>query len=402
MRIVQVGTDRLPIPPRFGGAYETYIYGISRMLVKMGHDVHVISFGTGGKEFEEEGIIFHTFSLRSHFARLSSRVLGAIDEPNRNVPFVNAKIIKILRQISKKYGPIDIIHAHLLSTSLAPIVFRRSCSPETKLIFHWHNEPARRRMKRPINMWIAREYDVHCPVSNYVKRKFIEYSRINPSRVITIHNAVDTEIFRYSEDFRNEVRCKLGLEDDVHTILYIGRIIPEKGLHHLVLALSYLVRSKRKFRLLIVGPKGHYEKEEQSYYQYTERLIGMLKLREHVSYLGRVKKKDLPKLYSASDIVVVPSLFQDPCPTVVLEAMACGRPVIAYNVGGIPEIIQNGVTGYIVPKGDIEALCKMIMKCLEEPSHERIGPNARERVEKYFSYSAVCRKLVQLYQRLLS
>jgi hypothetical protein len=79
MRIIQVGTDRLSIPPRFGGAYETYIYGISRTLARMGHEAHVISFDNYEREYEEDGIIYHTFSLDSPLSKILSKCLGLID-----------------------------------------------------------------------------------------------------------------------------------------------------------------------------------------------------------------------------------------------------------------------------------------------------------------------------------
>jgi spore coat protein SA len=398
MRIVSIGTDRLPVPPKFGGAYETYIYGVSKTLVRMGHEVHIISFDYCEREYEKDGIIYHTFSLNSPISKVLSKFLGLIDEPNKNVPYVNVKILKILETINMKYGFIDVIHAHLLATCLAPIIFRRIYSNKTKLVLHWHNEPTPRKMKKWINRWIAQEYDIHCAVSNYIRNKLINYLNINPAKVEVIYNAVDDEIFRFNIGSRKEMRHKLGLHDE-YIVLYVGRIIPEKGLHHLILALPYVIKHLQKVKLIIVGPKGHYEKEERDYYSYIDELIKRLCLQNFIIYLGSLQREDLPKIYSASDVVVVPSLFQDACPTVILEAMACGRPVIAYNTGGIPEIIEKGITGYLVEKGDIEMLQKALVACFNQNNHENIALNSRMRINKYFTFSAICEKLIRLYQK---
>jgi len=123
-------------------------------------------------------------------------------------------------------------------------------------------------------------------------------------------------------------------------------------------------------------------------------------LEKKVSEITRIENEELPKVYCASDVVMVPSLWQDPCPTVVLEAMACGKPVISYNVGGTPEIIEDGVMGYLVRRGDKEMLAKKLLTCLSQPNLDFIALNSRKRIDKDFSYWSVCEKLSELYQTL--
>lgn len=400
MRIVQIGTDVLPVPPKYGGAYETYIYGVSKTLVAMGFEVHIIALDEKEREYVKEGIMYHTFRLNSPWAKSISILLKLIDEPNKNVPYITHKISSILKLITDAYGEIDIIHVHLPATSLAPLVFKSLYKSRTKLVMHWHNEPRYGIIRKIMHKSLMLRYNIHCAVSRYIKRKLLTYIRDLYGRISVVYNAVDTEFFVYREQYRNKMREQLGLPNDGYVILFIGRIIPEKGLHHIIKIMPQLIRRFKDLKLVIVGPKGHYEKEDSSYFRYVNNLIKTYNLEKHVLYLGRVKREYLPWVYSMADVIAVPSLWQDPCPTVVLEAMSCGRPVVAYNVGGIPEIIKNNVTGFIVEKGNINMLKIALEKCLRNRSRWN-ATVIRSHVEKQFSYRAVCCKLKRLYEALI-
>lgn len=392
MRIFQIGTDRLPCNSKFGGAIETYVYNISKELAERGLKVHVITLGNKDEIFEENGLIFHSFSLDRSMGKILAKISSFVSSSNRNIIYVSYKILNILNRIRKTYGDIDVIHSHYFTTSLAPLLYKSLYDNSVKLVLHWHNEPK----SNWINKFVAKRYDVVAAVSNYVKIAIIQ--RLGINKVKVAYNAIDTNFFRFNEAWRAEVRENLGFSKDDFVLLFVGRIVKEKGLHHLLKALHEIARyGKDKIKAIIVGPRGHFDREENSQYTiFIEKLLQ--NLRNQVFYLGKIPREELVKVYCASDAVVVPSIFPDPCPSVILEAMSCNRPIIAYNVGGIPELIRDTEPIFLVNSCKPSDLAKAIIELHDNINRDTLYANLRSIVEKRFSIKTIVDSLMDLYQ----
>ncbi len=394
VRIVELCTDILPCPPPKGGAIETYVYGISKATALQGAEVHLIT--TEKRHDVDYGNVHvHVVNLSTSIASKLRKLFALISPPNSSIPYLFIKLLKLFSEIENLHGEIDVIHSHYFTTSLAPLIYKY-IKGESVVVGHLHNEPKPNK----VNKLLIELYDLHLAVSNYVKRRTIELLRVSPDKIGIVYNAVDTEFFKPCKPSEKaDKRKKFGVEDNDFVIAFIGRIVPEKGLHHLILTSKILKQKGYKFKLLVAGPLGHFNMEMlEGYPSICFNLIHRLNLSNNVKYMGRLEREKLRDIYCASDLIAVPSLWEDPCPTVVLETMAMGRPVVAYASGGIPELIPP-YSGIVIkgksPRLLAEAI-EMVMQGTFSFNESATVEWAREK----FSYIAVARKLLKIFERL--
>ncbi|WP_448381041.1 glycosyltransferase family 4 protein [Gloeomargarita sp.] len=164
------------------------------------------------------------------------------------------------------------------------------------------------------------------------------------------------------------------------TVVYVGVLIPRKGLTHLITAFGQVVRRVPASELRIIG-----RPENPDYFQSLKQQTAAQELSEKVIFLPEIPQQELCYQIAESSVLVLPSLSEG-LGRVLVEAMAAGTPVIGSSVGGIPDIIKEGVTGFLVPPGDENALAEKLIYLLENP-HEvlAMGQRGREFVQSYFS-----------------
>lgn len=169
--------------------------------------------------------------------------------------------------------------------------------------------------------------------------------------------------------------------------LYLGRLSPEKGVHLLVESL----RSHPAVRLRIAGPIRD---------EYSRDLVGMVVragMSDRVSFTGLVEGKDKERLIEGASCLVCPSVWYENTPNTVLEAYAHGKPVIAFDIGCMPEIVEDGVTGAIVPLQDLDALGSAVERCLTDPRYARdLGENARRVARQRYSAEQHLDRLLEI------
>jgi glycosyltransferase involved in cell wall biosynthesis len=182
-----------------------------------------------------------------------------------------------------------------------------------------------------------------------------------------------------------EVFLKAGESDGARepVILYAGVLIPRKGVHHLLRAFAKVVQEFPEVRLEIVG-----RDENPEYAEELRQEVFRLRLNGRVSFVGEVPQVELANRMRRSRVFVLPT-YSEGLPRVVFEAMATSVPVIATAVSGIPEIIQNEITGFLVPPGDEEALAERLRWVLKHPQEAKaMGHRAREFARSFFSPEA--------------
>jgi len=192
-----------------------------------------------------------------------------------------------------------------------------------------------------------------------------------------------------------ELRSQLGLEDNGPVILALGRLVGKKGFHILVQAMAYVVDSHPRARCIIAGegPQG----------ESLRSLALRLKVAEHIRFPGVVPWNQVSIYMRLSDVCIVPSIHDagnvDGLPTVVLEAMSAGRPVIASNVAGIPLIVSHGETGLLVPEQDPKQLALAICSLLDHPQlARRLGEAGQSRVKQELNWGSVVERFVAMYR----
>lgn len=204
------------------------------------------------------------------------------------------------------------------------------------------------------------------------------------ANIMVIPNGIDIEEFRPLSTGKNE---------DNH-ILFVGRLDSyRKGVHFLLQALKKLNEEKLPCKLTIIG--------DGPYRPRLEGLARDLNLR-NTEFLGRIPNARLPVYYNQADMFVLPSCAEG-MSNVVLEAMACGLPVIATSVGGNPELVENEETGLLVPPENVEALCDSFKKLLSDKKlRERMGSLGRKKVEEYFTWDRIAGEYLKLYESIRS
>jgi glycosyltransferase involved in cell wall biosynthesis len=226
-----------------------------------------------------------------------------------------------------------------------------SRATRAKLVCHLRLLPPATRSGRQIRIMIPR-VDRFIAVSDDTRRRWGQ-AGLPVERIDVVHNGIDLSTFSPgSVEERQAARRSLGLCDDDYAIVYVGRIDHVKGVHVLVEAASRFATKLPNARLIVVGQPIWHESEQDglNYIEELRRLAGDLR----IDFAG--PQYDLVPFYRAADVAVTPSTWPEPFGRVVIEAMACGAPVVASRIGGIPEILTGDLSDFMFPAGDSHAL----------------------------------------------
>jgi spore coat protein SA len=194
-----------------------------------------------------------------------------------------------------------------------------------------------------------------------------------------VYNSVDTEKFRVNNSREDRVK-----------ILYAGRFDTGKGVEHLIAAIPEVIKKHGNCLFLFVGG-GALRK-------WAENLARKLN-KSNILFEGFVPYDRINRYYQLCDVVVVPSVWPEPFGRSIIEAMACGKPVIATKIGGIPELVKDGKTGLLVEPASSEEIANAITTLLDdEKKRERMGKRGRRIVEEKYNNEAIARKVLMVYK----
>ncbi len=233
-----------------------------------------------------------------------------------------------------------------------------------------------------------RYFDRIVAVSEYTKKKLIEL-HVPDGKIEIIHNGIDVSSFTRAG--KGSLRQALGLEEGSKVVGFIGRLGPEKGIPYLLEAADTICRSTKDIYFVLIG-EGVLKEE-------TEAFIASNKLQGRIIMLGW--RKDAVELMPDMDILLLPSLTEG-TPMVILESMAMGVPVIASDVGGIGEVIEDSKTGLLIKPRDSGAIVESVKALMDDTGlAERISRNAASEVESRFSARRMSEKYKQTYLSLM-
>lgn len=348
-------------PPKWLAGTEIATYSLAENLAKHGHEVHVITS-------LDEGLPKYCFEKGFHTHRLKKF----------NVRFVGILVFWAhVLMTQQKINP-DIIHVQSISNALPAVI--------AKILF-----------KKPFVVWgrgtdvyladwftkliskiIIKNADSVIALTNDMKQKIqAVYSR----DIFVIPNGIDLE--KYSRIPKNSKKVN-GI-----TILFVGRLHPVKGVQYLIEAMAIIHQEMPGVKLIIVGEGIEREK--------LEGLTKQLDLKGCIQFVGRVPQEKIPLFMQQADIFVLPSLAEG-FPNVLLEAMACGLPIVATRVGGIPEIIEDGRNGFLVnPKKPDEIADKLLFISRNKSITWKISKNNKEKVKKY-NWNNIVSNLEEIYR----
>jgi glycosyltransferase involved in cell wall biosynthesis len=230
--------------------------------------------------------------------------------------------------------------------------------------------------------------EVTLVANEWLKNILTSEFQVPLEQIKVLHYGFDTTNFIK----RSREKSSIKRPKDKKVIIYSGRLVELKGVNHLISALSELKKIRKDWVCWIIG-----NGDRQAELKVQSKALG---LDDDIFFFG--KRDDIPYLLANSDIFVLPSLIENQ-PLSVIEAQIAGKAIIVSDVGGLPEIIEDGVTGLITPAGDIKILCKKINLLLEDEKYrKRLGSNAKKWGMTHWSIDKGVKDLIEVYQSAIS
>lgn len=284
---------------------------------------------------------------------------------------------------------VDVLHAHQFgSNAWAALLGPLAGTPV--VIAHEHTwsfegQPLRKLLDRHL---IARRVDAFLTVSEEDRRRMIEIEKIDPAKLIMVPNGIPAP----PSPRRTDIRAELGIAEQAPVVGTVCTLRPQKALHVLIEAVAMLVRRFPDLRLVIAGTGAE-----------RQRLLGLVEalgLERTVMMLGY--RPDVPDVLRAFDVAASSSDFEG-TPLSMLEYMEAGLPIVATDVGGVPDVIEDGVHGTLVERRDPAALAAAIEALLADRSRAaEMGRRGQQRRREEFSIEATVRRVEALYERLVA
>jgi len=225
------------------------------------------------------------------------------------------------------------------------------------------------------------------------KDSLVEHYGALPGRIGVVPCGVNLELFQLMD--RGLAKKQLGFADE-RIILFVGRIEPLKGIDQLLKAMPYLHHGQRP-RLVIIGGDKQSEQEMERLWQLSRDLD----IEDSITFLGLIKYEQMPDVYSAADVCVIPSYYES-FGLVALESLACGTPVVATDVGDLKSIAQEGKTGYIVAENSPQELSGKIASLLSWPHPDTKARLAIRASVDRFSWSKIAQSITREFRRVLA
>ena len=390
------------------GGMNVYVHELTRQLGKMGICVDVFT----RSQDEHVPHVLHDLGYGNRVVHIPAgpEVPLSKSELVQHIPeFVD----HILDFANKKGCKYDLIHSHYWMSGIAAIALKKEWNVPIIQMFHtlgrMKNRIARSPEEREGDYRLNGEQEVLDNVDAVViatpaektQLEFLYKAEQVPTFIIP--PGVDTS--RFYPIPKDEAREYVGLEPDDHMILFVGRIEPLKGIDTLLQAILKLqkkgiIQCCNQYLVIIGGNSEVEAARADTEMARLQKMCVEIGIGDLVLFVGNRSQDALPYYYSAADTVVMPSHYES-FGMVALEAMACGTPVVASQVGGLAFLVKDEQTGYVVPDNDPEALAEKLSDLLENPAlREKLGKQAAEYARGY-DWEIIAARIAGLYNQVI-
>lgn len=371
-----------------GGGAERFVVALSRALDPTQFEVTVCGLWSRGTQFEQD-------RLKQLQAAGIQTFLASEWDPQK----LTSSFLKALKNVRGwlTRNPVDILHSHSqFGDVLASICKITTGIPVALRTVHdghpleWRKRPLRRLLLT--NLLYPSTYDVEIGVSPFIAERLSQrrLAKMLRKQGVCIYNALDTKRFSQTAFDRDQKRQRLGIASDAFVVGSVGRLVEGKGFDVLLEALAIVVQQEPRVTGLIVG-----DGEWAELLQSTAQRLG---ISPNVRFLG--PRSDVEELYACMDLFVLAS-FWEGLPTVILESMASGIPVLASDIPGNRLLIKDQITGWLTHPGHVQALADKIVTSMNNPhARQEIALRARKVVEQ-FTIDVIARQHETLYKSTL-
>ena len=290
-------------------------------------------------------------------------------------------------------GPYDIIHCHFGPNGNLGILLREVGAVKGKIITTFHGyDMSSFIISNGNNVYnkLFLNGDLFLPISNYWKRKLIRLG-CSEKKIIVHRMGINLEKYKY---YPKKIQSGENIK-----ILTVGRLVEKKGHEYMIQAIAKIIKKYKNLEYIIAGDGPFRNK--------LENLISELGIKSYIKFLGAVEQNEVLKLYKQSHIFILPSITasngdQEGIPVVLMEAQATGLPIISTYHTGIPEVVVDGKSGFLVPEKDVDALAEKLEYLIEHPEiWPDMGRYGRKFVEEKYDIKKLNQKLVDIYQNLI-
>ena len=389
------------------GGMNVYVRDLTRYLGKYG--IHADVFTRSQDEHVPH--VLHDLGYGNRVVHIPAGPEIPLPKPElaSHIPSFSREILQFAEHKKLSY---DLIHSHYWMSGIAAIELKHAWGVPMLHMFHTLSKLKTQATTNPEEQ--EGEYrkrgeqrvmdgaDRIITATQDENDKILKYYRVSEDKLITIPPGVDTSHFYPIPP--DEAKAVIGVPPEENLILYVGRIEPLKGIDKLIHAIAGLskadVLSQCPHYLIIIGGEPQVPPEEMSKeMNRLQALCRQLQIDNLVLFLGKRDQDTLPYYYSAAEMVVVPSHYES-FGLVALEAMACGTPVIATQVGGLSYLVKDGVTGFTIPGEDAMALEERLTQLIcKDDLRLKMGENSLEHARSY-AWENIVPQIIEQYQQL--
>ncbi len=357
---------------KIGGA-ERVIADVAEGLDRNRYDVRVWCITRGGDtadELTEKGIAVKILGISSYHNPLKIlKLKRLLREAAPDIVHTHGYFASVIGRLSAQKAGVPVILTHVHST-------------------YWDYKKRHVLMERKLSRFTHKIICCSKAVENFVR----DFEKIGNEKTAVIYNGVEEERFCQRENTLS-IRAEFGIDENAPIIGTVSSLTPPKGHEYLVQAASLVKEEFPSAKFLIVGDGPLRTK--------LEDLAKNLNIHPDILFTGT--RKDVPKILSVMDVFVLPSSFREGLGIAIIEAMAAEKPVVATDIGGIPEAVQQGKTGFLVPPGDPGALAQAVIELLRNPEKAReMGKKGHIRFKEKFTRKHMLSEIDALYQSLTS
>ncbi len=384
--------------------HATYVHDINRHLVSLGHRVTVITPGNGNMAPREtfDGVEVVRFKIELPddltYGKVAQSKVGPLAKINRLAAM--AKYLRLQYESAlteARSFPVDIVHGHW-AIPTGPAIVRAAMKLNVPSVITLHggdlyvnkqqgyNFPTKWYV-RPVLKWTLNKASALTAISDDCREHALNAGALD-EKISIIMNGADLR--RFSCDSQDSHDLDYG----ERMVFACRQLFPRKGIRFLIQAAARLADKYPDLRVVIAGDG--FEKPD------LIALAEELGIGQRVEFLGWVANTELPRYFRAARFSVIPSL-EEGFGIPAAEAMGCEIPVIASDAGGLPEVVADGQTGYVVPKGDVDALASAMDTLLSDDALcEQMGKAGRQRALDRFDWLITAEKMQSLYRQLLA
>lgn len=375
-------------PPRVVGGISKVVYDLSHKMVKEGNEVTVVTYK------ESDNVKYYENDKGVEVYRVDNYMI----RPNNFIDWImqlNFNMITKANEIINKNGKFDVIHAHDWLVAYSAKSIKESYNIPLISTIHatesGRNSGIHDETQRYINdsEWMLTYESSEVIVnSNYMKNEVQRLFGLPYDKINVIPNGVNLQLFsnvNIDYDFRRQYAM-----DNEKIILYVGRLVYEKGIQNLIAAMPKVLDRYHDSKLIICGRGGMIDELREQ--------VKYLGIENKVYFAGYCDSKKMQKMYKCADVAVFPSTYE-PFGIVAIESMLSGTPTIVSDVGGLNEIIEHGVTGMKSYAGNANSIADSVLALLFDPKLcANISQNAIKKVKENYNWSKITDSTYYVYQ----